>query len=455
LAWVGDGHLSFTTIKVKNFGLGNIFFSRGLPIFAALAGKFMTRYIYGIDFGTSNSALAILDTTTNSLVRVLSIPSILFFPETGSGHFVGQSAVDAYVASGMKGRFMKSVKRILPNDRFRDTKIGLRRYTAEDLVSLVIAALKREADAIVGEDVQIAVVGRPVFFDEDPTRDALAQARLEKAAALAGFTHCHYQYEPIGAAYTFERDLPGETLVMVADFGGGTSDFSLMRLNPARANLSDRKADVLAKGGLYVGGDSFDSAIMWERGTPHFGRGLTFQSQPGKWLPLPVAFFQNICSWEKMNFFDSVKIRNDIEDYYHLSGKRHELLHLKALVEHNLGYKIFQQIEAAKIKLSSSKVANFAVKLDGIRFTETITLESFGNEIIPNELDRIHNYWNSFLERQAIQASEIDLVFMTGGTSMVKPLRDRLAATFGNAKLRSGDDFNSVVMGLAHSYHTF
>ena len=242
---------------------------------------------------------------------------------------------------------------------------------------------------------------------------------------------------------------------MVADFGGGTSDFSLMRLNPLRADLSDRKGDMLAKGGLYIGGDSFDSAIMWERGTPHFGRGLEYQSQPGKWLPLPVSFFQNICSWEKMNFFDSVKIRNDIEDYYYLTGKREELQFLKTLVERNLGYKIFQQIESAKIKLSDHKQANFTVKLEGIHFKEQITLESFGKEIIKGELDRIHNYWNAFLERQGILPEQIDLVFMTGGTSMVQPLRDRLAATFGTKKLRSGDDFNSVVMGLARSYRTF
>jgi hypothetical chaperone protein len=320
---------------------------------------------------------------------------------------------------------------------------------------LIIAALKQEADTFLGETIATAVIGRPVFFDENPSKDALAQSRLEKAVALAGLTDCHYQYEPIGAAYTFERDLPGESLVMVADFGGGTSDFSLMRLNPSRAELSDRKSDMISKGGLYIGGDSFDSAIMWECGTPHFGRGLNYQSQPGKWLPLPVSFFQNICSWEKMNFFDSIKIRNDIEDYYHLSGKRDELLQLKSLVEHNLGYKIFQQIEAAKIELSQKSSSTFKVNLPGIKFQEKITISAFGQTIIKTELDRIHNYWDAFLAAQNVQASEIDLVFMTGGTSMVKPLRERLAQTFGAKKLRSGDDFNSVVMGLARSYRTF
>ena len=415
----------------------------------------MSRYIYGIDFGTSNSALAILDTTTSELVKVFSMPSILFFPAGGGEYKIGQPAIDAYVESGMNGRFMKSIKKILANDRFRDTKIGSFRYRAEDLVRLVIGALKEKADSFLGEDIRTAVIGRPVFFSEDPAKDALAQERLTLAAEAAGLDDCKYQYEPIGAAYTFERDLPGETLVMVADFGGGTSDFSLMRLDPKRADMSDRKADMLAKGGLYVGGDSFDSAIMWERGTPHFGRGLKYQSQPGKWLPLPISFFQNICSWEKMNFFDSVKVRNEIEDYYHFTGKKEELLRLQALVEHNLGYKVFQRIESAKIKLSSEDEAVFSVNMKGIAFEEKLTLEDFGKEIIAAEVDRISAYWDAFLEREGVKASEIDMVFMTGGTSMVRPLQARLAQTFGAEKLRSGDDFNSVVMGLASSYRTF
>jgi hypothetical chaperone protein len=423
-----------------------------LPIFVALAKKGMAKYIYGIDFGTSNSALAILDVERDALLKVFSIPSLLFFSDNGSQQLVGEEALEAYVSSGLHGRFMKSIKRILPNDRFRDTKIGLHRYTAEQLVGLVITRLKALADEFLGEDIRQAVIGRPVVFDEDPAKDALAQSRLEKAVKLAGFEEFHFQYEPIGAAYTFERDLKGETLVMVADFGGGTSDFSLMRLNPERALLPDRSKDMVAKGGIYVGGDSFDSAIMWERGTPHFGRGLNYQSQPGKWLPLPVGFFQNICSWQKMNFFDSVKIRNDIENYYHFSGKKPELLAFQALVDQNLGYKVFQQIEAAKIDLSSKPSANFKVNLPGIKFNEKISLKSFGEEIIAQDLGKIQDYWRKFMDDLGISPLAVDLVFMTGGTSLVRPLRERLAQDFGKSKMVSGDDFNSVVMGLARSW---
>ncbi|MBL0015961.1 MAG: Hsp70 family protein [Bacteroidetes bacterium] len=412
----------------------------------------MARYIYGIDFGTSNSALAVLDVERHEIVKVLSIPSVLFFPESGGESLVGRAAIEGYIASEMRGRFMKSVKRILPNNRFRDTKIGSKRYTAEDLVALLLTALKAEADAWVGESVTTAVIGRPVIFDEDPERDALAQARLAKAVQIAGFEKYFFQFEPIGAAFTYEGSLAGETQVLVADFGGGTSDFSLMRLNPARALLRDRSADMRAKGGIYIGGDSFDSAIMWERGTPHFGRGLNFQSQPGKWLPLPITFFHNICYWDKMNFFDSVKIRNDIDDYYHFTGKRPELQNLKTLVEKNLTYQVFQQIEATKIALSTQNSAVFQVNMEGILFKEKISLQAFSEEIIQEDLDRIDGYLGAFLEKQGVAADQVDVVFLTGGTSLVRPVRERLAARFGAEKLRSGDDFESVVKGLALSY---
>jgi hypothetical chaperone protein len=179
----------------------------------------MARYIYGIDFGTSNSALAVLDVERHEIVKVLSIPSVLFFPESGGEALVGRAAIEGYIASEMKGRFMKSVKRILPNNRFRDTKIGSKRYTAEDLVALLLTALKAEADAWVGESVTTAVIGRPVIFDEDPERDALAQARLAKAVQIAGFENISFslsrseRHLPTKAAWPGRHKCSSPTLV--------------------------------------------------------------------------------------------------------------------------------------------------------------------------------------------------------------------------------------------------
>lgn len=417
-------------------------------------------YIYGIDFGTSNSALAILDVNTNEVVKIFTTPSLLFFPEMQNAleepqYFVGKEAVEGYVNSRMKGRFMKSIKKVLPNKIFQSTRIHNKNYTAEELVSLIILHLKRQADAFLGMDIKTAVMGRPVVFDEDASKDAIAQKRLGNAAKLAGLETIFFQLEPIGAAFSYERQLTKSELVLVADFGGGTSDFTLMRLNPAATGQSDRKEDMIAQGGIYIGGDNFDSAIMWEKGTPHFGRGLDYQSIPNKWLAIPISFFLNICSWEKLNFFDSNKIKNDIKNYYNWSGKKPQLKNLMSLIEHNLGYNIFKVIENVKMELSRSENVTFAFHQEDIDFEEIITIENFEKGIIKNDLDKIDVYLSEFLEKHSYQNTQIESVFMTGGTSLVKPLQNRFMERFGAEKLKSGDNFNSVAIGLAYSYALF
>lgn len=415
-------------------------------------------YIYGIDFGTSNSTLAILDTQKNEIVGLFTVPSLLFFPESNNGiplHFVGEEAIAQYLGNNMEGRFMKSVKRVLPNKSFRDTQIGAKRFTAEELVGLILRHLKVMADAFLGEEIGTAVIGRPVLFDENPEKDVLAQERLNRAATIAGFDKVYFQMEPVGAAFTYERNLKQPEKVLVADFGGGTSDFSLMQLNPEAALRADRTQDMIGKDGIYIGGDNFDSSIMWEKGTPHFGRGLEYESRPGRWLPIPVSFFHNICYWDKMNFFNSVKIKNEVRNYYRLSGKQKPLESLISLIENNLGFAVFKEIEKAKIALSQAGQTVFSFHQHQIDFDELIGIQEFGDTIIRRDVDKILASMNTFLANHHINEAEIDTVFMTGGTSMVKPLQDRFIEQFGKEKIRSADNFNSVAMGLAYSYVLF
>lgn len=418
----------------------------------------MNRYIYGIDFGTTNSALAILDLETNEIVKIFTTPSLLFFPEVSHAqpsYYVGKEAIEGYVNAKMKGRFMKSIKRVLPNKSFKNTKIYNQIFAAEDLVALIISHLKKLADDFLGENIQTAVIGRPVIFDENAEKDALAQERLSKAIKLAGITTFYFQMEPIGAAFAYERQLKAEELVLVADFGGGTSDFTLMKLSPKAIYNANRQADMIAKGGVYIGGDNFDSSIMWESGTPYFGRGLEYESRPGKWLPLPITFFLNICTWEKINFFDSNKIKSEVKSYFNLSGKKPALGNLMKLIEYNLGYKIFKEIEKTKIELSSHDSSSFSFHQEGIDFDHTITFNEFENSIIKSDLDKIDKYLSDFLTRLGIDNSQINSVFMTGGTSLVKALNNRFVQRFGIEKIKSGDNFNSVAIGLAYSYTLF
>lgn len=417
----------------------------------------MNHYIYGIDFGTTNSALAILDTRTNSVLKIFTTPSLLFFPDIQIPnallpYSVGEAAVEAYVESRMQGRFMKSIKRVLPNKSFLGTRIFARLYKAEDLVALILLHLKKQADDFLGINVTTAVIGRPVVFDENPEKDRLAQDRLAKAVQLAGFDTFYFQMEPIGAAFTYERQITREELVLVADFGGGTSDFSIMKLKPDAIHNPDRSGDMMAKGGIYIGGDSFDSDIMWHRGTPHFGRGVKEKFEEGKWLELPLSYFTNICSWEKMNFLDSYKWRNTISKSYFASGRDYRVKNLLTLIEKNLGYILFKQIEKAKFGLTNQDVSSFAFNEFDVKIEEAISIEDFECEIIHKNLAKIEAYLQSFLQAQGIDFADIDTVFMTGGTSYVRPLNNIFTRLFGPEKIKSGDNFNSVATGIAYSY---
>ncbi len=417
----------------------------------------MPNYIYGIDFGTSNSALAILDQDTNEIVKLFTVPSLLFFYENqkefkGAPIAIGEDAITNYVANRMHGRFMKSIKKILPNKNFVDTRIGAKRYSAEDLVSLILQNLIDKADDFLGEKITKAVIGRPVIFDEDPVRDAIAEERLAKAARIAGLEEFYFQMEPIGAAFTYQREIESPKLVLVADFGGGTSDFSLMKLIPENM-LAESKADnMLAQGGIYIGGDSFDSDIMWNKGTPHFGRGVKEEFIPGKKIDLPLNYFLNICSWERMNFLDTLRMRLSIQKSYQFSKQDYRVKNLQILIEKNLGYAFFKQIEKAKIELGTEDMVFLSFNQHDIIINEPIEAIEFSGEIINENLGKITNYLDLFLEKHSVAAENVDVVFMTGGTSQVRPLKEHFINKFGLEKITSGDNFNSVAMGLAYSF---
>jgi hypothetical chaperone protein len=198
----------------------------------------MKRFLYGIDFGTTNSALAIYDEDSKEIHSTIIIPSLIYFYHqlnTGGekNYVVGEDAINAYLSDGMKGRFIKSIKQILSRSSFTETRIHNRRYNASDLVAIILKELKGRADKIVGQEVEKAIIGRPVFFDDDNVqKDTLAQNRLNKAAEMAGFTQVRFQFEPIGAAFAYEKTLTKKEHVLVGDLGGGTTDFTYLVLDP-------------------------------------------------------------------------------------------------------------------------------------------------------------------------------------------------------------------------------
>ncbi len=420
----------------------------------------MSRYLYGIDFGTTNSAISIYDSEQDAIVQTISVPSILYFPskqEAGKPliSFVGHEAIEQYLADGMSGRFMKSIKRVLPISSFTHTHVLNKKMTAPDLVALILIHLKAKADAFIGQECTKAIIGRPVFFDENnPERDQLAQKRLAQAAELAGITEYKFQYEPIAAAFTYERDILHNERVLVADLGGGTTDFTLMNLSPKAKGILNREQDILKTSGIYIGGDAFDSSFMWERGTPHFGRGLLYQSMPGKHLEVPLPLFHNITTWEKMNFFNSNRIRNEIEGFYFFSNKHPKLKNLLTLIENNLGYQVFRQIEQTKIALSIADEATFQFNRLGIEIDEPSTLPDY-ETIIARDLKKIADCLDGFVAESGEHLNSLDTIFLTGGTSMVRPVKALFEHKFPSVKLQSGDNFISVAKGLAYSGYLF
>ncbi|MBB6237311.1 putative chaperone protein [Pedobacter sp. AK013] len=420
----------------------------------------MSKFLYGIDFGTTNSALSIYDEEKKEIVDTISIPSLIYFTEVksfidGESHIVGEKAIEAYLSDGMKGRFIKSIKQILSRTTFTETRIHNKRYTASDLVTLILKDLKAKADQIIGEDCQKAIIGRPVFFDDDNTmKDTLAQTRLKKAAESAGFTNVRFQFEPIGAAFAYEKTISKKERVLVADLGGGTTDFTYLILDPDKVGSKDRKNDMIASGGIYIGGDSLDSAFMWDKGTPYFGKNTLYEATPGKVLNVPKSLFANICTWDKMNFFNGLKIQKEMEEYYYYSGNDPKFKNLITLIENNLGYSLFRSIEKTKIELSDQLNSTFAYSNMEIEINENISLGQY-NSIIEKDINKIDAYLDQFMETYKIKPEEIDCLFLTGGTSMVSAVQNMFKSKFPHIPLNSGDNFKSVAKGLAYSGYLF
>ena len=420
----------------------------------------MSKFLYGIDFGTTNSALSIYDEEKKVIVETISIPSLIYFTEAksfvnGESHIVGEKAIEAYLNDGMKGRFIKSIKQILSRTTFTETRIHNKRYTAADLVTLILQDLKAKADQIIGGECKKAIIGRPVFFDDDNTqKDSLAQSRLKKAAENAGFTDVRFQFEPIGAAFAYEKTITKKERVLVADLGGGTTDFTYLILDPQKVGSKDRKNDMIASGGIYIGGDSLDSAFMWDRGTPYFGKNTTYEATPGKILNVPKSLFANICTWDKMNFFNGLKIQKEIEEYYYYSGNDPKFKNLITLIENNLGYSLFRSIEKTKIELSDLPASDFKYSNMDIEIDVNISLNQY-NSIIEKDVNKIEVYLNQFMETYKINANEIDCLFLTGGTSMVSAVQNLFRTKFPHIPLNSGDNFKSVAKGLAYSGYLF
>jgi hypothetical chaperone protein len=407
--------------------------------------------VLGIDFGTSNSAAAWIDTQGGLQVVPLAggraeMPTALFFASETQTVLYGAEAMQAYLA-GTEGRLLRSLKSLL-GSRLMDeyTAVNGQSLRFYDILVLFFKELKRRCEAHAGQPLTHAVLGRPVHFvDDDAERDAQAQATLERAARDAGFTHLSCQLEPIAAALDYEQRVQGETTALVVDIGGGTSDFSVIRLNPARSQRHDRRADILATSGIHVGGTDFDrlldlAAVMPLLGYRHQGTG-------GR--PVPNSVFFDLATWHLIHqaytrraLHFAAELRPSYAD---------PVLHqrLMQVLGGQHGHRLLSAVEAAKIACSESGQlaaidlaflgAGLVAGIDTGRLQEA--LQTSVAQVVQCAQACVH----------AAGRTSVDVVYLTGGSSALRPLVEALRAAMPQAQLVEGNRFGGVAAGLAHA----
>jgi hypothetical chaperone protein len=426
----------------------------------------MTRprqHVVGLDFGTTNSALAlatptgaVLATFQDGQRQIATFRSVLYFdPEdrepTGRARATaGPEAIRRYVQSGTRGRLIQSLKSFLASSLFTQTTVFNARYTLEDLVATIIRHLKEAAEAQFGQLSPHVVVGRPVRFAgaEDDASEARALSRLQTAVEQAGFAHVEFALEPVAAAYQYEQQLDHDELVLIADFGGGTSDFSLMHLGPSVRRRGQRSQDILGTAGVAMAGDTFDSRLVRQLVAPALGFGSQYRSMFDKILPVPAWFYEHLERWHYLSFLKTPKTMATLQQLGLQALEPHKIEALQHVVEADLGYDLFQAVERTKCTLSDQHASPFVFDDPPVGITGEVQRAAF-EEWIGRDIEAITHCVDRLLSRCGVAASDVDSVFLTGGSAFVPAVRHVFAQRFGTARLRGGEELTAVAKGLA------
>lgn len=416
----------------------------------------------GMDFGTTNSAVAVAGRGRGAeVVRFATsagpastLRSVLSFDKThrDAHHriqpLVGHEAIDAYLHGDGECRFLQSFKSYLTSRSFTSTAILGTTYSLEQLVALIVAHLRRAAEA-GGARVERVVAGRPVRFvaEGGEREDDFATGRLVEAFAMAGIGEVVFEYEPIAAAYYYESTLDRDQTVLVADFGGGTSDFCLIRLGPGRSRLSRPEEAIIGTAGLGIAGDAFDRRIVEHGLSGHFGRNTTYESG-GKTLPMPAWIYAKLERWHHIAFLNAPSTRRLLVDLQRQVEHPDQIEQLLALIDYNLGYHLYRAVEQAKLELSQAGETLFHFDHDPVSVSRRITRTEF-ESWIGQELVAIETCIEGLLDSTGTTAAKVDRVFLTGGSSLVPAVRAIFARRFGEDRLSAGGEFVSVATGLA------
>jgi hypothetical chaperone protein len=403
----------------------------------------------GLDFGTSNSAIGVARDKTAALAPIEAdstlMPSAVFFDyETKGRVLFGNEAISAYVGQ-TEGRLMRALKSILGSSLIDEkTSLGGRKVPLTKVVEIFVRHLKHKAEAFAGQEITTVVHGRPVRFDDDDRADARAQEVLEAIARRAGFRDVAFVYEPIAAAHHYERTVQSEELVLIADIGGGTSDFSIIRVGPRHRERADRGRDVLATAGVRVGGTDFDTELSLAAVMPLLGRG-TLLTQ--KNLPMPPTLYRELATWATINFAYTHKNEREIAELVSLACEPEKVKRLLNLVRQRLGHRLAFAVEDAKIALSAEERAAMPLAFLEADLATTATRADF-DRAIEARTDRLYKTASDCIAAAGLSPAAIDTIFLTGGSSRVPAVRTAIGRAAPSARLAGGSDLLSVALGL-------
>ncbi|WP_109486963.1 Hsp70 family protein [Occallatibacter savannae] len=427
---------------------------------------------FGIDFGTTNCAVAMVQPGKETQLAKFSfrgeaIPicrSVLYFEQSkaSSGQrrvhgYSGPEAIERYLDADEKGRLIQSLKSHLSSKSLTGTEIFGRRHRLEELVTRIVSDLRRKAEEQFKRPVRRATVGRPVRFvgAESEDDDNYAVSRLRESFVAAGFEEVEFELEPVAAAYTYEATLDRDELILIGDFGGGTSDFSLLRVGPEVRRRGRRPDDLLGNTGVGLAGDAFDARIVRKLVSPALGSNSNARSLD-KILPaVPAWIYANLERWHYLSFLRTNNVREILKSAQARALEPEKIHALNAIVEGDLGYQLHQAVQKTKYELSGQERTHFTFR-DGGPGSSTIDLQipvsrdEFETWIV-EDLAAIEQSVDALLKSTGIKPNDVDRVFLTGGTSFVPAVRRIFTSRFGADRTRGGDEFTSVAQGLALS----
>jgi len=414
-------------------------------------------HVIGLDFGTTNSAIAVATPGHEAVLARFgdqtSFRSILYFPHRDRTSSikqetkVGPEAISSYLDADTKGRLVLSVKSYLASRLFTSTQINGRYYTLEDLIAIILRRLRTAVMEEFGVEANSVVLGRPVRFAgvENETDEKLALDRLRKAAELAGFSDVTFELEPVAAAYQYETQLDHDELVLIGDFGGGTSDFTLAHLGPSR-KLEGRNP-VVGTSGVAIAGDTFDSRIMMRLVAPKLGLGSHYVSL-GKELPVPVWLYSQLSSWHRTFLLKEPKTMAVLREVKSQASEPDKVAALIHIITENLGYVLYRAVEQTKVQLTEREETEFLFAHAAVHVTDKLERWRF-ESWIQDDIQVIASCVKTLFTQHNVSYSDVGSVFLTGGSSFVPYVRRFFARTFGVEKLKGGEELTTVAKGLA------